>query len=308
MAIIIDSYSESHQSTDTEIGYNYSGVGQSFTASGCTLDSCVFFLKKNGLPTGNAVAKIYAHSGVYGSTSIPTGTALATSDNFDVSTLTTTYGLKTFTFSGANRISLTNGTYYVVTCEFSNGSFGVVIILGRDDITVTHSGNLCNFNTETWIRDNLSDLCFYVYGILPATVALTGTATASITETDIQNGGKTIVLTVTNDTWVTTGVTFNAQRQNIIDGLDSAQSETHGWDAEVKAKISVTDVVRTSDTIVTITLDAESGYDITAQETITATVPATALTSGIQVVASPTFTVDPVTLPPVRPLTTLGVG
>jgi hypothetical protein len=34
------------------------------------------------------------------------------------------------------------------------------------------------------------------------TAAVTGTATASITEADIVAGGKTIILTLTNDTWI----------------------------------------------------------------------------------------------------------
>lgn len=128
-----------------------------------------------------------------------------------------------------------------------------------------------------------------------ATAATTGTATSSISESDIVAGGKTIILTLTGDTWVTSGATFDAQRQNIIDGLDSAQSETNGWDAEVKAKEVVGSVVRTSDTVVTITLSAQAAYDITAQETIAATIPATALTtSSTAVVSSPTFTVDAV--------------
>ena len=127
-----------------------------------------------------------------------------------------------------------------------------------------------------------------------SSIALTGTVTSSITEADIVAGGKTIILTLTGDTWVATGATFNGQRQNIINGIDSAQSETHGWDAEVKAKIAVTDVVRTSDTVCTITLDAEATYNITATETITATIPATALTGNSALVASPTFTVSAV--------------
>ena len=123
----------------------------------------------------------------------------------------------------------------------------------------------------------------------------TGTATASITESDIIAGGKTIILTLTGDTWVAAGATFDAQRQNIIDGIDSAQAEGTGWDAEVKAKEVVTAVVRTSSTVVTVTLTAAAAYDITAQETITATIPATALvTSASAIVASPTFTVDAV--------------
>lgn len=124
------------------------------------------------------------------------------------------------------------------------------------------------------------------------TAALTGTVTASITEADIVTGGNTIILTLTGDTWVTAGATFDAQRQNIINGIDSAQAEATGWDAEVKAKEVVGAVVRTSSTVVTITLTAAAAYDITAQETITATIPATALTLAGAVVASPTFTVD----------------
>ncbi len=125
------------------------------------------------------------------------------------------------------------------------------------------------------------------------TAAITGTATASITESDVVTGGKTIIITLTGDTWVASGATFNAQRQNIIDGLDSAQSEGTGWNAEVRDKEVVGAVIRTSDTVVTITLTAAASYDVTAQETITMTIPATALTtSGSAVIASPTFTVD----------------
>ncbi len=126
------------------------------------------------------------------------------------------------------------------------------------------------------------------------TVALTGTAAASITEADIVAGGKTIILTLTNDTWVASGAAFDAIRQDIINGLDSAQAEAAGWDAVVKATQAVTGVVRTSDTIVTITLDAFGTYDITATETITATVPATALNRAQAVIATPTFTISAV--------------
>lgn len=128
----------------------------------------------------------------------------------------------------------------------------------------------------------------------PVSIALTGTVTAAITETDIVAGGKTIILTLTNDTWVASGGTFDGQRQNIINGLDSAQAEANGWDAVVKALQGVAGVVRTSNTVVTITLDAQATYNITSTETITATVPASALTGGIAAVASPTFDITAV--------------
>ena len=154
---------------------------------------------------------------------------------------------------------------------------GGVVFLDVNKDAMLPSGGVVSFHTSA----------------AAVTAALTGTITVSTVEGDIVSGGKTIILTLTGDTWVASGATFDAQRQNIIDGIDSAQAETFGWDAEIKAKEVVGAVVRTSSTVVTITLSAASAYDITAQETITATIPATALvTSASAVVASPTFTVD----------------
>lgn len=84
---------------------------------------------------------------------------------------------------------------------------------------------------------------------------------------------------------------FLPERQNIINGLDSAQAEGTGWDAVVKATQGVAGVVRTSDTVATITLDAFPTYNISTTETITATIPTTALTSGIVIEATPTFAI-----------------
>lgn len=123
-------------------------------------------------------------------------------------------------------------------------------------------------------------------------VAVSGTCVAAVLESEVVTGGETIILTLTDGKWVPAGTLFNAQRQNIIDGLDSAQAEAAGWDAEVKGKEVVTAVVRTSDTVVTITLTASASYSITAGETITVTVPASAIEFGEKaVVGSPTFTV-----------------
>lgn len=124
-----------------------------------------------------------------------------------------------------------------------------------------------------------------------ASAVLTGTVTAGCTDAEIVTGGKTIILTVTGDTWVASGGTFDGQRQNIIDGMVSAQSETNGWNNVVQALQGVAGVVRTSDSVVTITLDAQATYLITATETITVTIPATALNLNAALVASPTFNV-----------------
>ena len=93
-----------------------------------------------------------------------------------------------------------------------------------------------------------------------ASAAVTGTAVPSLTEVDVVAGGETIIITLTGDVWVGAGAVFDAARQAIIDGLDSAQSEMAGWNAEVRDNMAVTAVVRTSDTILTITLPASASY------------------------------------------------
>ncbi len=136
---------------------------------------------------------------------------------------------------------------------------------------------------------------------------VTGTIVPSVTEGDIVTGGKTLIITLTGDTWIAAGaLSFDLQRDEIIAGVDSAQSEATGWDLVPKATQSLGGVVRTSDTVVTITWDAFPTYNITAIETITVTIPGTALTGGVPIVATPTFTITNVSAS--RSLSLLGVG
>ncbi len=159
------SYAETNQSGTNSLRTGSTiGTGQSFTnTSSGVLSACRFYLKKTGAPTGNAVAKVYAHSGTLGTSSIPTGTALATSDNFDVSTLTTSYALASLTFTGANNITLAASTNYVVTIEYSGGSVGNTLDVGTDTTTPTATGNSSTFTPSTWTAVAGTDLCFYVY-------------------------------------------------------------------------------------------------------------------------------------------------
>jgi len=114
--------------------------------------------------------------------------------------------------------------------------------------------------------------------------------TTAFTEAQVQAGGETIVITITNDTWVAAGAAFDAQRQNIINGISSAQSEITGWNKEVRDKEVVTAVVRTSSTVVTVTLSAASAYNVAQNETITVVVPDEALvTSSSSVTGTPTI-------------------
>ncbi len=144
-----------------------------------------------------------------------------------------------------------------------------------------------------WVEGSWVDAAWVVgawAGASSISAALSGKVIFA--ESEVIAGGGETILTITGDTWVAAGAAFNAQRQNIIDGFDSAQVEATGWNAEVRDKEVVGAVVRTSDTVVTITWSAAAAYDVTAREDITATVPATALAGSESPVASSTLQVN----------------
>ena len=129
----------------------------------------------------------------------------------------------------------------------------------------------------------------YTIGPLGIPSAVIGGAIA-LTEPLIVNGGQIITITLSNDTWQASGNAFNQVRQIILNGFNSAQSENAGWNKQVRDKQPITAVVRTSNTVVTVTLAAAPDYDITVAETITVTVPAEALvTSTTPLIAATTI-------------------
>ncbi len=116
--------------------------------------------------------------------------------------------------------------------------------------------------------------------------------TTAFTEPTVVAGAQQTTITLTADTWLAAGAAFDAQRQNILDGISAAESELTGWNREVRDKEVVTAVVRTSATVVTITWSAAPDYDIALNEAITVTVPDEALiTSTSPLVATPAITV-----------------
>jgi len=147
--------------------------------------------------------------------------------------------------------------------------------------------------TTAWTHDTAAQSESLHIAIPPLmTAAVTGTITSSVDETHIVAGGKTLIITLTDGQWIAAGAgSFDLQRDEIIAGCDSAQSETLGWDLVPKALQSLGGVARTSNTVVTITWDAFATYNITANEMITVTVPSTAVVGGVAAVATPTFTV-----------------
>lgn len=175
----LDSYSESNKNKANSVEQSGSGdyllQGQCFKTPddgvSYTLDSSKFYLANHGSMTGTIRAVIKAHSGTYGSTGKPTGSVLATSDSVNLNTLTSdpTFGLVTFSFTGANRITLTPNTPYCmyVECPTGNGDNATKWIQVGGANPGGHSGNLfyLDLDNTTLVAVSTQDFCFYVYGV-----------------------------------------------------------------------------------------------------------------------------------------------
>ena len=165
---LVDSYSESNKDNDAPLDVDqYNKAGQCFTAIAGNLKYMLFYLAKVGAPTGNAVATLYNLTGTFGTNAQPTGSALATSDNFDVTTLTTSFSLIAFKFSGVNQFTLVNGSNYCAAIEYAGGTIGVNYVrFGYDVSSPSHAGNFASYNIPVpgaWSGDNSVDMIFYVY-------------------------------------------------------------------------------------------------------------------------------------------------
>jgi hypothetical protein len=170
--MVIDSYPVSNFENIyvivAEVGIN-EAMGQSFTGDGSTLESATFHVSlEDGTASGVLTAYIYAHTGTFGTSSTPTGSALATSDS--LSYLDIVNGLNTFTFSGVNQITLTNATKYCVVIAYvpdaSDDPNNDYVYIGIDDISPTHAGNaFSNVNGGAWTVQSGYDFIFYVNGL-----------------------------------------------------------------------------------------------------------------------------------------------
>lgn len=170
---LIDSYSESNFDVATGDSRFYTSggwkmLGQSFfNRTTIPLASCKFYVKKVGAPPGNVLAYLYAHSGTFGSTGKPTGSAIAESDPVVISTgVTTGYQMIEFAFSGNNQVLLNEDTPYFVVLFYYQGDASNKIVSGGDGASPTHDGNVAGTTDGvSWTAYSGYDRCFSVYGI-----------------------------------------------------------------------------------------------------------------------------------------------
>jgi len=116
-----------------------------------------------------------------------------------------------------------------------------------------------------------------------ATCVMTGTLAVGADENDVVSGGATTILTLSDATWAAAGtgpIGSTANTQAIIDGITARTTPTTGWNNIVRDTESTASVVRTSDTVCTITWTAAPTYDIGIVEFIDIVIPAAAISTA----------------------------
>jgi len=137
----------------------------------------------------------------------------------------------------------------------------------------------------------------YAFKVLPVSdqsAKLSGTAVSGITENDIVAGGKTIIITLSNDIWAPEVATDPGLRNALLDGLTAAGSKWANALGYFKNSPS-TKIVRDSDTVVTITLPAYEGFSIDNDLSITLNIPKSVLTSASTEITTTSFTISAIT-------------
>lgn len=153
------------------------GVSQSFTATAFRMSSVKFYLKKVGSPTGNVTVELRTHSGTLGTSSIPTGVALAISNTLDITTLTTSYQLIEFTFPWYFQYLFT-ATNFCVTVNYSGGDVSNCLNVGYNSSS-GHGGNKATNTGGTWTAQSGHD-CYFAVTNFTFTSSTTSAAKANM--------------------------------------------------------------------------------------------------------------------------------
>ena len=219
---VVTSYSESNKdSTDAMGPGGIVAEGQLFNNStNIILDSCKFYIQKSGSPSGNVYAKLYSVSNG------KPGTLLATSDAVNVSSFSTSFALRTFTFSGAERYLMVANTNYFIVYSDHTGTGSNFVYMGYDGSSPTYAGYAVRSSTEvTWNQYSNWDFPFYIYGTLvdftnPGNIYSSNNSYATLTASS-----GVVTVEVSKDA----GVNWSAPLTKTFGGSDTL--ETYGLGA-----------------------------------------------------------------------------
>ena len=129
---------------------------------------------------------------------------------------------------------------------------------------------------------------------LPNTsVALSGTLISGpVSEDNIRSGGKTLVITLNDGKWVDNVATNSTLRNALFAGLNSSDTSNRKVLVDALTNAGQACITRSADgTVVTITLPAVPGYDISKDQTLTLTIPGNCLIGNKAITADQNISV-----------------
>lgn len=248
-AVNTDSYSESNfdNSSDHTTVNNRIGTGQGFTGDGSLLLGASFFLGRSAAGSaGTFRFRLYAHSGTFGTSGIPTGAVLAETSVVDMSTLGVYPPLGMVQLAFTTPFQSVAATKYFITCE---GAPSVsALMVGTDTSSPSHGGNIATLVGSTWTASSASDVCFIVQGMFPPTLdKVSGTDagflnTISGGDTDPFNSGEQVSFTVQAGDELSDGTWYWRVRAKDPTGRNiwSDWSETRSFDSAAVSDVIVT--------------------------------------------------------------------
>lgn len=164
----LDQYTGADNIPQFLYGTAFNGSSQSFTPSvTAPVSSASMRLMRVGNPGGNITIGIAAHSGTYGTSSVP-GSVIV-SKSVAASTVSTTKGMFNVQFD-TNPV-LNSGTRYVVYITYTGGDASNYVAVyanqaAPDVVNAEHPGNAALYISGSWSAVYRADAPFYVYGIV----------------------------------------------------------------------------------------------------------------------------------------------
>lgn len=160
---VLDSQTSDLNNYMTNLGTGQSlGGAQSFTGNGKKLGRARFYINKNSTPVGNISCVLYAHSGTYGTSSVPTGSILTTATT-TIAAATVTGSVVGYNWEFDGTYTLSNGTHYCIAIEYAGDGDGTHRIQMWGSGVSMASGNGSYNNTPWAAHGGGVDFGFVVY-------------------------------------------------------------------------------------------------------------------------------------------------
>ena len=133
------------------------------------------------------------------------------------------------------------------------------------------------------------------YGTEDAATATSGGTAANVDQSVIVSPGGTITITLVNDTFIAAGtgkIGTLAESNAFVNAMTSPQVQATGWNVKVRDVLDNDDLLRTSDTVATLTVPPTAGFLIDQSETIIPVVQAAILTTSIGDITASSFRIN----------------